>query len=166
MTKPAGSNLQLLRDDPKILTDECFVAMEQIDELYAFLGPSGLANVMAAAKVARYLSFDHTQLIVTIAGDSFDGYPERLDRFRATQPELDFDEAVGRMGILHDIDTGWIMEGDASERSRWHGAKRFPWIEKRGRSDDELQALVDQGSWAAERAKIAEIDEQILSRRG
>ena len=51
-------------------------------------------------------------------------------------------------------------------RRRWHNQKYFTWVEQQGKTVQELRAQESIEFWLGEQAKVAELDQAVLSRRG
>ena len=105
------------------------------------LGISGIANLLASIKMAKYYEFNGSAVILTVATDSMELYKSRLDeitrvrgRYNARQAMLDFHECV----IGQSID--WIKELTYWDRKRMHNLKYFTWIEQQGKTVEELNA--------------------------
>jgi len=142
------------------------VAAEQAEALRGCFGVSGMCNVLGAIKTARLLGLGSRDVVVTVATDGFDRYPSVLDRLAEETAPLDRDLANRRLQHFHRATTDWVLEGSREARTRWHNQKYFTWVEQQGKTVDELRALADPDTWAAEAAKIDEIDRALLAARG
>jgi cysteine synthase A len=135
------------------------------DRLRGFFGVSGVCNVLAAIKAARYYGFGPKDALVTVATDGFDRYASVLERLAARRGPMSFDEARGRVDLFRGQKSDWVLEGTRSSRRRWHNQKYFTWVEQQGKSVDELRAQEDPAFWVREQERAGEIDRAIMERR-
>ncbi|PYQ13836.1 MAG: pyridoxal-5'-phosphate-dependent protein subunit beta [Acidobacteria bacterium] len=157
--------LQLLQEGTEALVEEG-VPAEHARQWVGLFGISGVCNVLASVKAARHLGLGPRQAVVTVATDGFDRYPSvlrKLDRERGPMTE---DEARRRLDIFREPEPGWLVEGTAEARRRWHNQKYFTWVEQQGKTVAELRAQEDPAFWAAHQEKAAEVDRGIRERRG
>jgi len=129
-------------------------------------GISGLCNILAAIRAARHYGFGPRQAVVTVATDGFDRYPSVLRRLDEQQGPMTPDAARRRLERVRSAGTFWLQEGTPENRRRWHNQKYFTWVEQQGKSIDALRAQEDPAYWLAQRERIADLDRQILERRG
>jgi cysteine synthase len=156
--------LQLLQDGTQALL------AEGVDETLArslpgVFGISGVCNVLAAIKAARYLALGPRGLVVTVATDGFDRYPSVLRRLDAERGPMSDEAARRRLAIFRGQKSDWILEGDRRVRRRWHNQKYFTWVEQQGRRVEELREQEDAGFWLAQQERAHEVDRLLLERR-
>jgi hypothetical protein len=121
------------------------------------LGVSGVCNVLASIKTARALQLGAGDVILSVATDGFDRYPSVLARL---------DGAPTSPLLFHRQRTDWVLEGTRAVRQRWHNQKYFTWVEQQGKSVEALNAQADPGFWAAEAARVTELDAALAAARG
>ncbi len=113
------------------------------------LGISGIANVLAAVKVARHFELTERDVVFTVATDSADLYRSRLSEmaeergaYSRGQAERDLDRC------LHGQRDDHLEELSYLGRKRIHNLKYFTWVEQQGRSVDDLDSLwYDEDLW-------------------
>jgi cysteine synthase len=157
--------LQLLQEGTEALEAEG-VASEVARGVVDVFGVSGVCNLLAAIKAARYYGFGPRQAIVTVATDGFDRYPSVLRRLDAQRGPMTRDEGRRRLGIFLGQTPDWILDGTPAVRRRWHNQKYFTWVEQQGKDVAELRDQEDPGYWIREQERTAAIDRAILERRG
>lgn len=128
------------------------------------LGISGVGNLVAAIKFAKYLELGGSDWVVTVATDSMDLYRSRLGElaeergpYREAQAERDLELLAG-LGIDR------MKELTYYERKAIHNLKYFTWVEQQGRDVAELRAQwVDHAAyWDGTFAQADRIDELIV----
>jgi cysteine synthase A len=128
-------------------------------------GVSAMCNILAAIQTAHYYDMGEGELLFTAATDNFDRYPSVLRRLDATVgPQTDA-VARRRIGIFHDQRPNMVLEGTMPVRRRWHNQKYFTWVEQQGHTVEALEALWSPATWAAEAARVPELDRQTLALR-
>lgn len=129
--------------------------LEQLD----LLGISGVANVLAAIKFARYYELGPDDLIVTIATDSMEMYGSRLEEMNAAHGPLQEAEAaaVFERWVLGQS-TADMLELTWPERRRVHNLKYYTWVEQQGKSCDELVAQWSDDYWESLPGLLPRID--------
>jgi len=127
------------------------------------LGISGVGNVLAAVKVAKYHELGPADVVMTIGTDSMDMYGSRLAELSVERGEL---TSVGAAAThqRHLLGAGidHVHELGHYDRKRIHNLKYFTWVEQQGKSPEELRAQWDdRGYWASIQAMVGPIDELI-----
>ena len=115
---------ELLAKRPKILVDEGFTPMEQVDGLVGFFGGVGIRNLFAGVKYARAARFTHENLVVVAVPTDLEHDRSALDAFTATAPKLTFEEAVRRIEWLRETDAGGILEASPALKAHWRKRMR------------------------------------------
>jgi cysteine synthase len=128
------------------------LAREGVDEQTIskldLLGISGLCNLVASIKTARYYDMDSRDVIFTPLTDSMDLYSSRLQEMEANHGPYDShlaDQHFGR--YLQGVTTDHLRELNYPDRKALHNFKYFTWVEQQGRSADELRQLWDPDFW-------------------
>ncbi len=128
------------------------LAREGIDEStiqsLGDIGISGICNLVASIKAARYYDMDSRDVIFTPLTDSMDLYSSRLLEMRATHGEYSShlaDQHYGR--YLHGTGPDYVRELTYADRKALHNFKYFTWVEQQGRTSDDLRQLWDTDFW-------------------
>ena len=127
------------------------------------LGFSGIANVLAAVKAAKYFEWGADDIAATILTDSMELYRSRLEEMRSVSGEYTEKDAVADFArYMHGASTDNLLELSQADRRRIHNLKYFTWVEQQGMTAAELTALwsADE-AWAAVQSQAGEIDERI-----
>jgi cysteine synthase len=136
---------------------------EQVEAL-PLLGISGIGNLIAAIKFAKYYELSEQDIVFTVLTDSMELYASRVEELREQfgeyQPALAMrDHHRYLLGLSSDH----MLELSYYDRKRIHNLKYFTWIEQQGRELEELNAQWYDypGYWQAIRGQVEEIDELI-----
>ncbi len=120
-----------------------------LDLLPAF-GLSGLANIAAAIKLARYLDLGPDEAILTVATDSAVMYQSERERTLAEQFGGRFDQLDAAMVFgehLRGLTTDNLCELRHSDRNRIFNLGYFTWVEQRGVTLEDFEARRKQAFW-------------------
>ncbi|MEJ2492621.1 MAG: pyridoxal-phosphate dependent enzyme [Desulfuromonadales bacterium] len=109
---------------------------EQLD----LLGISGIGNMAAAIKYAKYNELTEDDYVVSVATDSMQLYASRLDElndehgpYTAAAAQRDL-ELIDALGIDHTKELSYY------DKKTIHNLKYYTWIEQQGRTVEELNA--------------------------
>ncbi len=112
------------------------------------LGISGIGNLLAAIKTAKYYEMGENDVILTIFTDSVEMYRSRLDEltqergaYSPVQAAMDFSGPVAHQGI------DFYKELSYYDKKAIHNLKYFTWIEQQGRSSEELKEQWEPEYW-------------------
>jgi cysteine synthase len=112
------------------------------------IGISGICNLVAGIKAARYYDMDGRDVIFTPLTDAMELYASRLQEMEAHYgpytPRL-ADQHFAR--YLLGTTTDHLRELSYADRKALHHFKYFTWVEQQGRSADELRELWDPDFW-------------------
>jgi cysteine synthase len=158
--------LQLLEEGHAHLARELGIDAGRLECLSGCFGVSGICNLLGAIQTAKLLGLGSRDTVVTIATDGFDRYPSVLRKLDAELGPMRAEGALRRIEIFQRARPVQYLEGSRSVRRRWHNQKYFTWVEQQGRSLEELEAQLDPAFWQAQRERIAELDRQLMDRRG
>ncbi len=139
------------------LSDE---AVEQL----SLMGISGVGNLVAAVKFARYYELTERDVVFTVFTDSMELYASRMEEMRQQFGPYTREDAIRDYHrYVMGITTDYMLELGYYERKRIHHLKYFTWIEQQGKSVDELDAQwYDYPDyWEEKQAGIETIDRQI-----
>ena len=123
--------------------------MSPVDaEKLSLLGISGICNLLAAIKTARYFDMGERDVIVTIFTDSTDLYRSRLDELTKKHgPYGAVDAALDHAAALFHQRTDFFKELTYPERKAIHNLKYFTWVEQQGKTVEELNSQWDPVYW-------------------
>ncbi len=126
-------------------------------------GISGLANLVAAVKFAKYLELGASEWVVTVATDSMDLYRSRLADLARERGEYSRGQAERDLELLAGSSTDHMKELTFYEKKALHNLKYFTWVEQQGREAAELRAQWDDHAsyWGGTFAQADRIDELI-----
>jgi hypothetical protein len=132
-------------------------------EQLPLLGISGVGNVLAAIKFARYYELDSHDVVITLGTDSMDMYGSRLRELTGERGELSTIDAAATYhryvlgaGIDH------VHELSYYDRKRIHNLKYYTWVEQQGKTYDEIQAQwYDADYWTVIQTMADPIDDLI-----
>ena len=137
---------------------------EDFVESSPLFGISGMGNLVASIKFAKYYELTERDVVFTILTDSIELYESRIeelrDEFGPYSREVAMkDHYLHLLGLTADS----TLELTYPERRRVHNLKYFTWIEQQGREVEELNAQwYDYDSyWPQVRSQVGEIDELI-----
>ena len=124
------------------------------------MGFSGICNLVAAIKFARYYELGEHDVVLTVLTDSMELYQSRL---RQMQEEFgdysETDAAASFHRWLQGQSTDNLLELRHSDRRRVHNLKYFTWVEQQGRSVEELTTQwCDTDYWTGIQQQVPEID--------
>jgi len=143
--------MQLMRLFNEEKGHECLLR-EGVDEAtlqsLAMIGISGLCNLVASIKTARYYDMDSRDVIFTPLTDSMQLYSSRLQEAQETHGLYTArmaDQHYAR--YLQGITTDHLRELNYADQKALHNFKYFTWVEQQGRTSDELRQLWDEDFW-------------------
>jgi hypothetical protein len=131
------------------------------------MGISGVCNVLASIKTAKFYDLKENDSVFTIATDTMDRYGsvmKQLDETYGTMDEME--AAVRAVSIFHGAGTDWFLEGTRHARQCWFNLKYYTWVEQQGKTVEELDAQRDPEFWLAQQAKVEETDRRLRELRG
>jgi hypothetical protein len=125
-----------------------------------FLGISGIGNLVAAIKFAKYGELTAEDIVVTIATDSMQLYGSRLEELSKEKGPYTAADAQRDIELLKSTAIEHIKELTYYDRKRIHNLKYFTWIEQQGRDVSELdeQWYRHDPYWNGTFAQAEEID--------
>jgi len=104
------------------------------------LGISGIGNVLAAVKFAKYYELTEDDYVITILTDSMELYGSRIEELTAERGAYTGIDAHKDMQLMMDSGIDNVLELTHYEKKRIHNLKYFTWIEQQGRELDELNS--------------------------
>ena len=128
------------------------------------LGISGICNLVASIRTAKYMGLSGDDVVFTMLTDSLDLYGSRLEEMRTERGAYDTNTAWRHAGrYLEAITTDHMREQTLDDRRSLHNLKYFTWVEQQGRTVDELDELWDPAFWAKTYAQVEDWDRLIES---
>jgi hypothetical protein len=121
---------------------------EQTLQALDMTGISGLCNLVASIKTARYYDMDKRDVIFTPLTDSMQLYSSRMQEMRDAHGSYGThlaDQHYAR--YLQGISTDNLRELTYADQKALHNFKYFTWVEQQGRTSDELRQLWDEDFW-------------------
>ena len=113
------------------------------------IGISGICNLIASIKTARYYDMDSRNVIFTPLTDAMDLYASRIEEMRDEHGAYTTHHADQHFGrYLHGTTTDHVRELGYADRKALHNFKYFTWVEQQGRSSADLRQLWDEDFWA------------------
>ena len=128
------------------------------------LGISGVSNLVAAIKFAKYFELTERDAVFTIFTDSMELYQSRLEELRLEFGAYTREHAVADFHrYLQGVTTDYLLELSYPERKRVHNLKYFTWIEQQGKTLEELDAQWYDWPdyWTRIQSQVEEIDRLI-----
>lgn len=127
------------------------------------LGISGVGNLVAAIKFAKYYELDENDVVFTMFTDSMDMYQSRLVEMNAERGAYDQRQADRDFDRIHGQSVDYVLELSQVDKRRVHQLKYFLWIEQLGKDVAELRAQWDDhyAYWGGLRAQATDLDAMI-----
>lgn len=128
------------------------------------IGLSGLANIVAAIKLAKHLEYDSDDLVMTVATDSAAMYNSERASYLAKRYARGFDEVhAGELFGRHleAIADDHVVELRHADRKRIFNLGYYTWVEQQGVSADDFDRRKDQSFWRGLIQSIADWDRLI-----
>lgn len=114
---------------------------EQLVDTLPILGISGISNMLACIKLAKYFELTESDVLLTVATDSMEMYGSRVVEYRNVEGPYDATDAAGAFHRhLLGAATDHVLELTYLERKRIHNLKYFTWVEQQGKTVEELDA--------------------------
>ncbi len=128
------------------------------------IGLSGICNIVAAVKTAKYLDLGPDDVVMTVATDGAEMYGSEREKVAQRDFPDGFDavragEAFGRWVL--GAGTDHLIELSQRDRDRIFNLGYFTWVEQQGVALQEFVARRDQSFWSGLRKKLHRWDELI-----
>jgi cysteine synthase len=137
------------------------VSQELLGRL-ADAGISGICNLVAAIKMAKYYDMTGRDVIFLPLTDSMRLYGSRLVEQREMHgPYREIDAARHFSRYLEGTATDHVRELSYQDRKQLHNFKYFTWVEQQQRSADDLRKLWDEEFWERTFAQASQWDRSI-----
>jgi hypothetical protein len=104
------------------------------------LGISGVGNMIAAIKYAKYNELTEDDCLVSIATDSMQLYESRLAELASEKGEYSNIDAWMDIQLLDSVGIDHVRELAYYDKKSIHNLKYYTWIEQQGKAVEELNA--------------------------
>jgi cysteine synthase len=135
------------------------------EEIIAHLpdvGISGICNLVAAIKAAKYYEMNSNDVIFLPLTDSMQLYGSRIEEQReAHGPYTQINAAAHQARYLLGAMPDNLRELNFQDRKQLHNFKYFTWVEQQQRSADDLRKLWEPEFWEQTFAQVNEWDKAI-----
>ncbi len=123
-------------------------AGEREVEKLAWLGISGICNLLAAIKTAKYFDLGEQDLLFTVFTDSSDLYKSRLAELHEERgPYKDKDAVADYAGPLAHQSIDCFKELTYLDRKAIHNLKYYTWVEQQGKTAQQLNEQWNPEYW-------------------
>ncbi len=123
------------------------VTTKQLKQL-PLVGISGVCNLLAAIKTAKYYDLDERDVIFTVFTDSMELYGSRLNELHAEHGAYREKDAIADFaGPLAHQSIDYFKELSFAERKAIHNLKYYTWVEQQGKAVEELNAQWAPDYW-------------------
>ena len=123
------------------------VTAKQLKQL-PLVGISGVCNLLAAIKTAKYFDLDERDVIFTVFTDSMQLYRSRLKELHDEHGAYRAKDAVADFaGPLAHQSVDYFKELSFVERKAIHNLKYYTWVEQQGKTVEELNAQWAPDYW-------------------
>ncbi|RMH55476.1 MAG: pyridoxal-phosphate dependent enzyme [Candidatus Hydrogenedentota bacterium] len=135
---------------------------EAFVEALPLLGISGICNLVASIKFAKYYELGARDTVFTILTDSSDLYRSRLRELREERGEYSADDAAKDYArCLQGLGIDYQRELGYYDRKAIHNLKYYTWVEQQGKSVEELNELWREEFWGELHTLLPELDRLI-----
>ncbi len=139
-----------------------FMSDDVVEFISDKLGISGVANIIAAIKTAKYYDLGVGENVLTVATDSLSRYYSVMDNLEDLTDSSA--KAIYERVIKH-VEPSHFFEGNRDNKLRWHNLKYYTWIEQQGKKVEDLNKMLYQGFWENEANKVPYYDRLISEYR-
>lgn len=138
---------------------EAGVPQAAVDRL-DLLGISGIGNLVATIKAAKYYELGGDDVALTVFTDSLQLYGSRLKELNAERGPYDQRQADRDIDMLKNLSVDYVLDLTHADRRRIHQLKYYTWIEQLGKDLAELNAQWDdyRNYWGELHAEVGALD--------
>ena len=123
------------------------IPQTEVDQL-SLLGISGIGNMLAAMKTAKYFELTENDVVFTVFTDSVDLYQSRLEELTKERGAYATTEAVKDLaGPLAHQSIDYFKELSYYDRKAIHNLKYYTWVEQQGKTYEEINAQWNPEYW-------------------
>ncbi|MCE5191861.1 MAG: pyridoxal-5-phosphate-dependent protein subunit beta, partial [Actinomycetia bacterium] len=125
-----------------------------------WLGISGVGNLIAAIKFAKYYELGEDDIVFTMFTDSMAMYQSRLAELTAERGVYEQRQADRDIDRLAGLSVDYVFEMSHVDKRRAHNLKYFTWIEQLGKDLSELRAQWDdyRAYWGGLHGQVGALD--------
>jgi len=135
---------------------------EDLLKLLPLVGISGICNVVAAIKAARYYELDSRDVMVAPLTDSMALYGSRKEELRHECGPYTREKAAAHMArYLLGAEIDHLKELSYWDKKALHHLKYFTWVEQQGKTVEEINALWEPDFWTETWSQVSEWDDLI-----
>lgn len=117
-------------------------------ESLPLLGISGICNLLAAIKTAKYFELGERDVIFTVFTDSTELYGSRVEELKKEHGAYRAQDAIADFaGPLAHQSVDYFKELTQPERKAIHNLKYYTWVEQQGKACEELNAQWNPDYW-------------------
>jgi hypothetical protein len=143
---------------------EMGVSKETIEQL-GLLGISGVCNMLAAIKAAKYWELNENDVIFTIFTDSVEMYRSRLEeQTEAHGAFTSVSAAKAQVGSLERQGVDNFKELTFPEKKAIHNLKYYTWVEQQGKTYEEINAQWQPEYWTQLFTEEAEAFDRLIEK--
>jgi cysteine synthase len=146
------------------LRDRMGVPGAVIEQL-AHFGYSAICNTLAAIKMAKLMNYGEDDVIMTIATDGSELYPNERETFLARDFPAGFDAPAAAevaCRYLQSVDTDHMIQLREFDRNRIFNLGYYTWVEQQNIAFNDFEARRKQAWWCEIRSLVGKWDEQIV----
>ncbi len=126
------------------------------------LGISGICNMLASIKLAKYYELGENDVVFTVFTDSADMYKSRLEELTEARGEyVETDAVADSERYLKGVGIDYMKELSYYDRKAIHNLKYFTWVEQQGKTSEELNELWNPEFWQKIFSQATKWDELI-----
>jgi cysteine synthase A len=127
------------------------------------LGISGVGNMIAAIKFAKYNELTEDDYVVSIATDSMQLYGSRLEELTEERGDYTENDTLRDLQLLSSVGIDNMNELNYYDKKAIHNLKYYTWIEQQAKDVEELNAqwYDHDNYWTNTFNQVHEIDELI-----
>jgi isopentenyl diphosphate isomerase/L-lactate dehydrogenase-like FMN-dependent dehydrogenase len=119
-------------------------------EPLSLLGISGICNLLAAIKTAKYFELTERDVIFTVFTDSTELYGSRLEGLKKEHGAYRAQDAIADFaGPLAHQSVDYFKELTHPERKAIHNLKYYTWVEQQGKTCAELNDQWNPDYWCS-----------------
>ncbi len=154
--------MRLFNEDAgRSLLEKNGVPRETVDRL-PDVGISGICNLVAAIKAAKYYEMDSRDVIFLPLTDSMELYASRIEEQRKQHGKYDAATAGGHFArYLQGAGIDYLRELSYPDRKALHNFKYFTWVEQQQKDINDLRRLWDPDFWTETFGQVEEWDREI-----
>ncbi|OGS05830.1 MAG: pyridoxal-5-phosphate-dependent protein subunit beta [Elusimicrobia bacterium RIFCSPLOWO2_12_FULL_59_9] len=142
---------------------ETGASAEAVESL-KLLGISGICNLVASIKLAKYFEMGPNDVLFTVFTDSQELYRSRLQELKQARGTYEMRQAAADFErALMGAHTGNMKELGYWDRKALHNLKYFTWVEQQGKTSEELNRLWDPEFWQKTFGRVEQWDSEIES---